>query len=409
MKKLVKIFLVACFSFFFSFFSALAKGNQDITIYLFHGNGCPHCADEISFLETLDDKYDNIKIVKYEVWYNDENSLFMKQVKDAFQIKKNGVPLTIIGNTSLIGYSDSSNHKIERAIEYYQDHDYVDVIQKLRDGTLDEDDKDKILEDGFLKEELQTDYESTISLPFFGKVNLKNLSLFSSAVLIGLIDGFNPCAMWVLLFLIGVLIGMKDRKKMWILGSTFLVTSALVYMVIMFSWIQIVVQVSTSIWIRNLIAVVAVVGGLLNLRSFVRTKEAGCQVVNDTKRKKIFSKIKQFTSEKSVWLALIGIIGLAVSVNLIELACSAGLPLVFTQLLALNHVEGLGAFYYTMIYILFFLLDDFIVFFIAMCSLKLTGISTKYNKYSHLVGGILMVIVGVLLLFKPEWLMFQFR
>ena len=181
-------------------------------------------------------------------------------------------------------------------------------------------------------------------------------------------------------------------------------------MLIMLSWIQVAVKITAVIWVRNIIAIVALIGAIVNLRSYLKSrKETGCDVVDDKKRKNIFNKIRKFTSEKSFILAILGVIGLAVSVNLVELACSAGLPLVFTELLALNNVSSSTRFLYTLVYILFFLLDDLIVFFIAMFTMKITGISTKYNKYSHLIGGIIMLLVGVLLIFKPEWLMFQFK
>ena len=152
------------------------------------------------------------------------------------------------------------------------------------------------------------------------------------------------------------------------------------------------------------------IGGLINLRSFLRErKESGCEVVDEKKRKKIFSKIKKFTSEKNFLLALIGVIGLAISVNLVELTCSAGLPSVFSGLLIMNNVSGTDKILYTFIYIFFFLIDDLIVFFIAMITMNVTGISTKYNKFSHLIGGIIMLLVGILLLFKPGWLMFNFK
>ena len=236
------------------------------------------------------------------------------------------------------------------------------------------------------------------------------MSLITAAALIGLIDGFNPCAMWILLFLISVLIGMKDRKRMWILGLSFLITSALVYMVIMLSWISIAVKMTSVIWIRNIIAIIALIGGIINLRSFYKErKESGCQVVDEKKRKKIFTKIKKFTHEKNFILALVGVIGLAISVNLVELACSAGLPIVFSELLVLNKTSEFMKFMYTLVYIFFFLIDDLVVFFIAMFTMKVTGISTKYNKFSHLLGGIIMILIGILLLLRPEWLMFNFK
>ena len=248
-----------------------------------------------------------------------------------------------------------------------------------------------------------------MKIPIFGKVNLKKVSLVTAAVVIGFIDGFNPCAMWVLLFLISILIGMKDRRRMWILGLAFLFTSAFIYMLIMLSWVQIAVKITTIIWVRNIIAIIAFVGGVVNLYQFSKTNDSGCQVVDDRKRKKIFKKIRKFTSEKSFLLALLGVVGLALSVNLVELACSAGLPLIFTELLALNHISSFMKYLYIAIYIIFFLLDDLIVFFIAMFTMKITGISTKYNKYSHFLGGIIMIVIGLLLLLKPGWLMFQFK
>ena len=382
-----------------------AKEN-DITLYLCHGYGCPHCAEEIKFLDGIEKKYINLKIVKYEVWYNEENAALLQDVYKAFDITRNGVPTTVIGNTIMQGYGETNASKIERAIKYYSENDYIDQVERIKNNEFVKDD----LKNDFEEEEKKTDDEMTIKVPSLGKVNLKKVSLTSAAVIIGLVDGFNPCAMWILLFLISVLIGMKNKKRMWALGLTFLVTSALVYMLIMLSWINIAVKITTVIWVRNIIAVIALVGAFVNIRSYVKSrKNGGCEVVNDKKRKNIFNKIRKFTSEKSFILALLGVIGLAVSVNLVELACSAGLPLVFTELLALNNVSDSMKLFYTFIYIVFFLLDDLVVFFIAMFTMKITGISTKYNKYSHLIGGIIMLLIGVLLIFKPEWLMFQFK
>lgn len=403
MKRIIKLCLLLIVLLFPLVVNA--KDNK-VTLYLFHGDGCPHCASEIEYLNSIENKYENLEIVKYEVWYNKENSNFLQEVYNAYSITSRGVPTTVIGNTIFMGYSDSTGSKIERAINYYLKNDYIDQIERIKNNEFDK----KDLIDHFEEEEKKTDEEMTIDVPILGNINLKRVSLISSAVVIGLVDGFNPCAMWILLFLISVLIGMKNKKRMWALGLTFLITSALVYMLIMLSWIQIAVKITTVIWVRNIIAIIALVGAIINIRSYIKSrKDSGCEVVDDKRRKNIFAKIRKFTSEKSFLLALVGVIGLAVSVNLVELACSAGLPLVFTELLALNNISDSMKFFYTFIYIVFFLLDDLIVFFIAMFTMKITGISTKYNKYSHLIGGIIMLLIGVLLIFKPEWLMFQFK
>jgi len=404
--KMLIIFLII----FLPISGVVAKENDQITLYFFHGEGCPHCASEKKFLENIKDNYENLEIIEFEVWYNSQNAELLQKVQEALKDNKTGVPKTVIGNTIISGYGESTGSKIERAIRYYKDNEYTDIVKEIQNGTYVENVEEKHEEDkdNFTKQEEESDQEMTMKIPLFGKVNMKRLSLMSSAVIIGLIDGFNPCAMWILLFLISVLIGMKNRKRMWAIGLTFLISSALVYLLIMLSWVNVVVKITTIVWVRNIIAIVALIGASANLVSFFKSQDSGCTVVDDKKRKNVFKKIRKFTSEKSLILALLGVIGLAISVNLVELACSAGLPIVFSELLALNNVSSFMRFAYTLLYIVFFLLDDLVVFFIAMFTMKVTGISTKYNKYSHLLGGIIMLAIGILLLVKPEWLMFNF-
>lgn len=407
MKKIAKLIFIIISIIFIST-NVNAKETDNLTLYVFKGDGCPHCKAEMDYLDTIKDKYTNLEIKEYEVWYDDDNASLLTKVESYFNIKRSGVPTTIIGNTVIQGYQNESStgKKIERAINFYEENDYKDIVKEIKDGISTKHTKKP---DKFQEEETKLDKETSVKAPIVGNVNLKDVSLLTSAVILGLIDGFNPCAMWILLFLISALIGMKDRKRMWTLGLTFLITSGLVYMLIMLSWISIAVKITTVVWIRNIIAIIALIGAILNLKSFIKSKNSGCEIVDSKKRKNIFSKIKKFTSEKSFILAFFGIIGLAISVNLVELACSAGLPLIFTELLAINNVSGFIKFIYIGIYIIFFLIDDIIVFTISMYTMKATGISTKYGKYSHLIGGLIMLLIGLLLIIKPEWLMFQFN
>ncbi len=397
--KYLKLTLVALFCFLT--FSLNVEAKEKTTLYFFHGDGCPHCAQEEVFLDEIKDKYkDDLKIKEYEVWYNFSNQRLMEKVADALNTKASGVPFTVIGKHFFEGYSDVNKKDIEDTIKKVIDNPEEDIVSQVKNNK-------KV---NITSQKSKNSSDKIINVPLIGKVNVLKVSIPIAAILIGLVDGFNPCAMWVLLFLISTLIGMKDRKKMWILGGTFLLTSALMYLIIMFSIFKITTTISTSILLRNIIAIVAILGGGINLYNYLksRKKDSGCEVVDDKKRKQIFSKIKKFTSEKSLLLALLGVITLAISVNIIELACSAGLPLVFTEILSINEVSTIMSFIYTLIYILFFLLDDLIIFIIAMTTMKLTGISTKYSKYSHLIGGVLLLIIGILLIIKPEWLMFNF-
>lgn len=398
MNRIRKIIITALLLFIPFVVSADEK---TLRVYLFHQESCPHCKKEIQYLEELKNEYSNLDVVTYEVSQNVMNYNFMNRVIDKTGIVTNGqVPFTIIGTDYYIGFEDHVKKSIKDSIDkFLNDKNSIDVIAKVKNGE----DVSNI--------KYNVDPKSTKVIPILGEIDAKKVSLPLVAIVIGAVDGFNPCAMWVLLFLIGMLFHMKDKKKMWILGITFLLTSAVMYLLIMATWLKVALSFMTVVWLRIFIAIVALVAGLVNLNSYIKEKKRkddGCEIVDEKKRKKMFTKIKKITSEKKFILAIFGIIALAISVNLVELACSAGLPLIFTQILALNDLSTFEYVIYMLIYILFFLIDDIVVFVIAMLTLNIKGISSKYGKYSHLIGGIIMILIGILMIFKPEWLMFNF-
>ncbi len=408
MKRSLKIlFLVICLFSFCNVVNAVSEKNL-VNIYLFHSYTCKHCKEEIKLLDELEKEYDNIKVYKYEVNENGNGEL-LKNISEIMGSKVTGTPYTIIGNKVFSGYDyENSKGRFKGAIEYYSKYGYEDkvgeYISSIPLPSYEVKDTDPDVD------EYINDYISyKIKLPLIGEVKLKNLTLPLITVVIGLADGFNPCAMWVLLFLISMLIGMKDKKRMWILGSTFLLTSALIYLIFMMSWLNLANLLISVVWVRVIIAVVSLVGGFINLRGYIKhRKVSGCDVVDDKKRNKIITRIKKFTTEKNFWLAILGVIVLAISVNVVELACSAGLPVMFIEILSLNNLTAIEEIIYIVLYMLFFLLDDFVVFVIAMTTLSLTGVSSKYGNLSKLIGGILMLLIGLLLMFKPEWIMFNF-
>lgn len=385
------------FSFILLFISIVSVKAKNVDLYLFHSNTCPHCAEEREYLESIKEE-EGINIHYYEV---SEESSITDKVRDKLKINNSYVPLTIVGSDYLIGFSDNTKDEIIDLISAYRNTDYCNVVNTIINN-------DNINDCIKKNNGIYTESEEK-KIPLLGKVNVKEVSLPLISIVIGLVDGFNPCAMWVLIFLITMLFNMKNRKKMWILGLTFIFFSALVYLFFMLSWLKLASTI-ISTWFKYVIAIVAIIGSYINIRSYIneRKKDAGCQVTSKKDRKKIMGKIQKIVNEKSFILALFGIMALAFSINLIELACSAGLPVLFTQILAINKLSGFEYSIYIFLYLLFFMLDDLIVFIIAMITLKITGISNKYTKYSHLIGGIIMFIIGILMAFKTNWLMFNF-
>lgn len=418
MKKIFIILSLFVFIFLGSFSISLASNKVDA--YLFYGKGCPHCAKEIQFFNIIKDKYPDLNVIGYEVYYNQENSLLMQKVANHLGAQGGGVPFLIIGDEYFVGFGEEiSPISIESRINECLLNKCSNSVGSILGFKNEENNslaQEESINKEFFNEEIiildkeinieSKQNEKIIKLPFLGNTDIHKLSLPILAILMGLLDGFNPCAMWTLLFLISLLLGMNNKKRMWTLGVAFIVASASVYFVFMSAWLNLILFLGLIIWVRLLISLLAFGGGIYSIREFFINKTNACKVTGDEKRQKVFENLKNIVKQNNLWIALGGIVLLAFLVNLVELICSAGLPAVFTQVLSMNNLSTWGYYSHILLYIFFFMIDDLFVFFIAMITLKMTGITTKYAKYSHLIGGILMVIIGILLIFKPEWLMF---
>ena len=224
--------------------SVSKKSNEKI--YLFYGRECPHCEELMKYLDELflDKKYIDVKLEKYEVWHNKENNSKLVEVAKILKEDAVGVPYMVIGTNVVQGFSDANKEEVKAIIDFYLYEEYFDPAGDYLNKT----DTSKL---PTLKYEKENKEEYDV--PVLGKINAKNVSLLLVSVIIGAVDGFNPCAMWILLFLLSLLISTKDRKKMWILGLTFILTSGIVYLLFMLSWLNVAKYTSSIIAIRYLI------------------------------------------------------------------------------------------------------------------------------------------------------------
>ena len=250
--------------------------------------------------------------------------------------------------------------------------------------------------------------DENFNAPIFGEFNARSVSLPLLAIVVGAVDGFNPCALWILIFLITMLLTIPDKRKRWILGLAFILTSGVVYLFLMVAWLNLAVFLTQIRLIRLLIAIFAICFGMHGIYKYISSKNApvGCDVSTNKQKTKIAERLRKIVGQKSFLLALIGIIILSASINILEALCSLGLPLMFTQVLAINELSAFQHGFYIGLYILAFIANELIIFTIAMKTMSIKAISNKYTKYSHLIGGILMLLLGLIMALRPEWLMF---
>jgi thiol-disulfide isomerase/thioredoxin len=228
MKKAFYIFLilVSCLGFFFVP-SALAAGPylNKVEIVFFWGDGCPHCAAAEAFLSRLQAENSSITVKSFEVWNNQDNLLLLQRIGQYLKANIGGVPFTVVGDRYFSGFlsSETTGQQIEQAVELCQVRGCTSVLDTLEvaasETTTPESDVVSTTE---AENKLAGE---KVTLPLVGEINLGQTPLFLLTTIIGFLDGFNPCAMWVLLLLISLLLGMENKRRRWLLGSAFIFVS----------------------------------------------------------------------------------------------------------------------------------------------------------------------------------------
>jgi glutaredoxin len=419
LKKIALSLVIA----FASLWSGVVYAAEPVTVYFFHGDGCPHCAKEEEFLGVLEERED-VEVVRLEVWSDADNRAVLVEAAKVLETTFNGVPVTIVGERAMVGWGseETSGVYLLNTIEAVRREGDVDIVAPLLPGYVPEPEESvsnpnegvsSTTTEPIATTTASTTDSATTTDPYAGIALPESIAKWGSTlslplltVLFGALDGFNPCAMWALVFLITLLFGMKDKKRMWILGSAFIFASGAVYYLFMAAWLNLIVFLGFIVWIRALIGLIAIAGGAYYLYEWRTAPEAGCKVTNESQKEKLIERMKKAIGQKSFLLALVGIVIVAALINLVELVCSAGLPAAYAQVLALHSLSPWQYYAYLLLYVIVFMLDDMVIFGVAMTTLSLTGIGGKYTRVSHLIGGALMILIGLLLIFKPEVLLF---
>ncbi len=226
-------------SLFFFHLKPVLSQNNSAALYFFHTDTCSHCVKEEQFLDGIEKEFPDLEIKKFEVGKNKDNLALMIKVGQELKIDVGSVPLTIIGRKIFVGYLDdkTSGKMIKEAVSECLESECPDEIIK-------------IIQEGVTPVAPSAEPKEKITLPIFGEVDPKTVSLPVLSIVIGGLDGFNPCAMWILFFLISLLLGMKDKKRMWILGGAFIVTSAFVYFMFMAAWLNLFLFLGFVWWVR---------------------------------------------------------------------------------------------------------------------------------------------------------------
>ncbi|MFH2020355.1 MAG: thioredoxin family protein [archaeon] len=358
---------------------------ENMTVYFFYGDGCPHCAQEEPFLAELANKYP-ITIESYEVWYNSSNAAILGKKLESLGKNSKGVPTTIFNEKVWVGFSDPIARDIENEIQNCVDLGCVIAAKNHTDSSAQE--------------------SKVVEIPVLGKINVAEMGLFTFTVVMGILDGFNACAMWVLCFLLSLLIYSRSRKHVFIVGGTFIFISGLVYFLFMAAWMNAFIFAGHLKIIQISISALAIVFGIINIKDYFAFGKGVSLTIPAGKKPKIAEKMRKLVNpETGFFLTLIGVAGLAFMVNLIELLCTAGFPAIYTNILAQYKLPWYSNYLYLLLYILMYMIDDIIIFTVVVLTMTSKRFTEKYGRISKLISGIVILLLGIIMLINPNLLM----
>jgi len=337
---------------------------------VFVRDGCPHCSAAKDFLVELAERHPQLEIRLREVDRDPSARADLLRLSREAGSWPPAVPTFVIGERLLVGFDDAERSGAQ-------------LIALL---------------------EQSVPQPTTLESRLLGDLSLERLGLPLFTLALGLLDGFNPCAMWVLLFLLSLLVRLRDRHRMALIAGTFVLVSGAVYYLFMAAWLNLFLLVGLSSWLLAGLALLAVLIGLINLRDGLRPAGGFALSIPASAKPGLYARIRRILQSQSLWAALGGVAALALVVNFVELLCTAGLPAIYTAVLAQQQLGALAHHAYLGLYILGYIADDALMVTVAVLALSSHKLTQRSGATLKLVSGAVMLVLGVVMLLRPEWL-----
>ena len=348
-----------------------AAATQCGLIEVFVRSGCPHCADARIYLDGLQQRYPEVSINYHEIGSDPAARARLFTLSSLHGIEQPGVPSFLICGAFYAGFSAAAGSE-----------DWIERQLTSPGDSL---------------------AQFEISTPL-GSYSIEQLGLPLFTLVVGLIDGFNPCAMWVLLFLLSILVNIQKRSRILLVAGTFVLVSGLVYFAFMAAWLNLFLLIGFARWLQVAIALLALCIGFIHIKDFFAFGKGISLGISDSVKPTLYARVRNVLHARNLTAALIGVTLVAVMVNLIELLCTAGLPAIYTQILTLKSMPLSQYYAYLALYNLAYIFDDALMVGIAVFTLSKFKLQQRQGRWLKLVSGLVITLLGLLLLASPEML-----
>lgn len=379
--------------------------NNKTIVYFFWGKGCPHCEEEKQFLAALKRVQHSLEIREYEVWHHRENAELMAAMLRAHVVQSSGVPVTLVDDRLFTGFTEQTRLLLEAKIEECRTvscGDPADIIG--RSGRSDQVSHSRPFEAITTAADGGAGEDASVTIPILGALDARKSTLPLLTLVIAGMDSFNPCAFFVLLSLLGLLVHAQSRNKMFLIGGIFVFFSGFIYFLFMAAWLNLFLIMGHVAVITTIAGGVSVVIAVINIKDFFLFKQGLSLTIPDSAKPKLFDRMRRLLRSTSLLSIMIGASVLAVIANFYELLCTAGFPMVFTRILTLNNLSTATYYLYLILYNIVYVVPLFIIVLGFTLTLGKRQLSEWQGRVLKLVSGAMMLGLGAVLLVNPALL-----
>lgn len=350
------------------------------SLEVFHRVGCPHCARALRYLDELREREPSIDIRIHEVNESREATERFVSLNRRFGVARPGVPAFLACDGFLVGFTsaETTGKEIEAMLGLGEPPDNPPLADEAGSQSI------------------ETDR--------FGVISVDKLGLPLFTVVIGLVDGFNPCAMWVLLFLLSLLVNLRDRTRMLAIAGTFVTVSGLVYFAFMAAWLNVFLVIGFSRALQIALGMTAMVIAAVHAKDFVALHHGPSLSIPQGAKSGLYARFRRIVRAENLLGSLAAVTVLALVVNLVELLCTAGLPALYTQILTMQSLSATGYYGYLALYNLAYVFDDGLMVGIAVFTLTHRKMGDTHGRWLKLVSAVVIGALGALLVFAPDLL-----
>jgi hypothetical protein len=366
-------------------------GEPVVHLWFGYSSTCPHCRDAAPFVEALDAR-PWIEVVWLQVDGPDADAAVatVSRLADTIGQRFEAVPTFLFGGRMLVGWADAetTGERLEAGLEAYREHVRIATAPAAPIMTAP-----------------PAEGDTSIGLPLAGEVDAATLSLPLLAVVLGGLDAFNPCALAVLLFLLGILAGSRDRRRMLLIGAVFVGVSGVVYFALMAAWLNAFLVVGALRWVTLLAGVAAVVAALINIKDHVWFRRGASLTLPERAKPQLFGRILDLSDETRLRVLLATTVLVAAIANTYEMLCTGGFPVVFTRVITLADLSIPAYYGYLALYCLVYVVPAALIVTAFTLTLGSRSVSEREARDLKLLSGLLMLGFGSLLLLAPDRLM----